>query len=118
MATVPSWLTRSAALQLGKALFWDMNVRDGEACATVTHAGADRRVRNQLDTGVRHEKAPTGTTFEKTASGAAGGPNYTSNPAISAVSAGETDRQEIQGAFQHRRCSVVFRGLLPANCKP
>ncbi len=75
----PIVVDKAAALQLGKALFWDMNVgSDGVACATCHfHAGADRRVRNQLDTGSRHEKASTGTTFEKTASGAAGGPNYT-----------------------------------------
>ncbi|MFM8441851.1 MAG: cytochrome-c peroxidase [Methylococcus sp.] len=75
----PIVVDKTATLQLGKALFWDMNVgSDGVACATCHfHAGADRRVRNQLDTGVRHEKAPTGTTFEKTASGATGGPNYT-----------------------------------------
>ena len=75
----PIVVDKAAALQLGKALFWDMNVgSDGVSCATCHfHAGADRRVRNQLDTGSRHEKASTGTTFEKTASGAAGGPNYT-----------------------------------------
>jgi len=75
----PIVVDKAAALQLGKALFWDMNVgSDGVACATCHfHAGADRRVRNQLDTGIRHDKAPTGTSFEKTASGAAGGPNYT-----------------------------------------
>jgi cytochrome c peroxidase len=56
-----------------------MNVgSEGVACATCHfHAGADRRFRNQLDTGVRHEGAPTAATFEPTASGAAGGPNYT-----------------------------------------
>jgi cytochrome c peroxidase len=75
----PIVVDQAAALQLGKALFWDMNLgSDGVACATCHfHAGADRRFRNQLDTGVRHEKSPTGITFEKTASGAAGGPNYT-----------------------------------------
>ncbi len=69
---------KSAAIQLGKALFWDMNAgSDGVACATCHfHAGADRRTRNQLDTGVRHEKSGTGTTFEPTASGTKGGANY------------------------------------------
>ena len=43
---------RTAALQLGKALFWDMQVgSDGvQACATCHfHAGADNRTRNQLN---------------------------------------------------------------------
>ena len=74
----PIVIDKTAAIQLGKALFWDVNVgSDGVACATCHfHAGADRRTRNQLDTGVRHEKSKTGTTFEPTASGAKGGPNY------------------------------------------
>ena len=74
----PIVIDRTAAIQLGKALFWDMNVgSDGMACATCHfHAGADRRTRNQLDSGSRHEGAATATTFEPTASGAAGGPNH------------------------------------------
>ncbi len=66
-----------AALQLGKALFWDMNAgSDGVACASCHfHAGADRRILNQLEPGSRHA-APSGHTFEKTASGAPGGVNY------------------------------------------
>ena len=67
----------TSAIQLGKALFWDMNVgSDGVACATCHfHAGADRRTRNQLEPGSRHP-APSGQTFEKSASGAAGGANH------------------------------------------
>ncbi|RQW77496.1 MAG: cytochrome-c peroxidase, partial [Methylococcus sp.] len=74
----PIVIDRAAATQLGKALFWDMNVgSDGMACATCHfHAGADRRTRNQLDPGSRHEGAASATTFEPTASGAAGGPNH------------------------------------------
>jgi len=44
-----------AAVRLGKALFWDMQVgSDGvQACASCHfHAGADNRVRNQLNPGV------------------------------------------------------------------
>jgi cytochrome c peroxidase len=73
----PIVIDRAAAIQLGKALFWDMNLgSDGVACATCHfHAGADRRTRNQLEPGGRHA-APAGKTFEKTAAGAAGGVNY------------------------------------------
>lgn len=48
-------VNRAAAIQLGKALFWDMQVgSDGvQACGTCHfHAGADRRVKNQLNPGV------------------------------------------------------------------
>jgi cytochrome c peroxidase len=67
-----------AAIQLGKSLFWDTNVgSDGQACATCHfHAGADRRVRNQLNTGDSHTTAITAKTFEMTGSGQQGGPNY------------------------------------------
>ena len=43
-----------AARQLGKALFWDMQVgSDGQACASCHfHAGADNRIKNQLNPGV------------------------------------------------------------------
>ena len=69
----------NAARQLGKALFWDMNVGgDGVACATCHfHAGADRRHRNQLDSGSKHQGAETAKTFEPLPSGQAGGPNAT-----------------------------------------
>src|SRR5258705_2014406 len=44
-----------AARQLGKALFWDTQAgSDGNACATCHfHAGADIRVKNQVDPGVK-----------------------------------------------------------------
>ena len=45
-------LNQTAAIQLGKALFWDMQVgSDGvQACATCHfHAGADSRFRNQMN---------------------------------------------------------------------
>jgi cytochrome c peroxidase len=69
---------KKAAIQLGKALFWDASVgSDGVACATCHfHAGADRRTRNQLDTGVLHTGADTATSFEPTLTGGAGGPDY------------------------------------------
>lgn len=73
----PIIVDKVSAIQLGKALFWDMNVgSDGIACATCHfHAGSDRRTRNQLDPGSRHE-APSGKTFESSASGVTTGPNY------------------------------------------
>src|SRR5436853_4002057 len=43
---------RAAAIRLGKALFWDMQVgSDGiQACGSCHfHAGADRRMKNQLN---------------------------------------------------------------------
>ncbi len=70
---------RQAAIQLGKALFWDANVgSDGMACASChNHAGADVRVRNQVEPGGRHAGSPTLDTFESLPSGEAGGTNYT-----------------------------------------
>ncbi|MCA9503213.1 MAG: cytochrome-c peroxidase [Myxococcales bacterium] len=72
----------AAAIVLGKALFWDVNVgSDGVACATCHfHAGADARTKNQL--------APEGKNplvhaplFDPTATGASQGPNATLGPA-------------------------------------
>lgn len=76
----PIVVDKAMAIALGKALFWDMNVgSDGIACASCHfHAGADSRVRNQLNPGQRSPQA-TGQTFEKTASGQVGGANYLLN---------------------------------------
>jgi cytochrome c peroxidase len=71
---------REAAIVLGKAFFWDMQAgSDGQACASCHfHAGADNRIKNQLSPGLNHTAGPpTSETFNSTASGAAGGPNYT-----------------------------------------
>jgi cytochrome c peroxidase len=78
----PIVVNRQAALVLGKALFWDANVgSDGVACASCHfHAGADRRTQNQLNPGQPHTSAATGTTFELTGSGSAGGVNYALRP--------------------------------------
>jgi cytochrome c peroxidase len=62
---------RAAAIRLGKALFWDMQVgSDGiVACATCHfHAGADNRIKNQLHPGA----SPGDVTFAPRT-----GPNYT-----------------------------------------
>jgi len=74
----PIVINKTAAIQLGKALFWDMNVGvDGIACATCHfHAGADGRFKNQLSPGKLHRGASTRLTFSPTASGGSGGPNY------------------------------------------
>ena len=74
----PIVVDKEAAIQLGKALFWDMAVgSDGIACGTCHfHAGADRRARNQLDSGTKHAGVATASTFETLPSGSAGGPNY------------------------------------------
>ncbi|WXH27070.1 hypothetical protein WA016_00981 [Myxococcus stipitatus] len=61
-----------AAIALGKALFWDMQVgSDGKtACATCHfRAGADPRSKNQLSPGLKHDVAPD-LTFTT------GGPNH------------------------------------------
>ena len=86
---------RAAAIQLGKALFWDMNIgSDGStACATCHfHAGVDHRITNQLNPGLSNTDANVASLFNKpfaassipgdvasftTKSGGKGGPNYT-----------------------------------------
>lgn len=74
----PIIVDQQKAIILGKALFWDTAIgSDGIACASCHfHAGADNRIKNQLNPG---EKSPdqSGETFEATASGNTGGPNYT-----------------------------------------
>lgn len=73
---------RKAAIALGKALFWDMNVgSDGIACASCHfHAGADSRLKNQLNPGEKRgdeaEYPGLAKGFKPTASGGSGGPNY------------------------------------------
>lgn len=49
-------VNKEVAVQLGKSLFWDVNVgSNGVACATCHfHAGSDRRTRNQLSSGKLH----------------------------------------------------------------
>lgn len=75
---------RDAAIQLGKALFWDMQVgSDGKtACASCHfHAGADTRSKNQLSPGLNDlSKKSAGDDKFGNAKGARGysdfGPNY------------------------------------------
>ncbi len=63
----------AAAVQLGKSLFWDMQMgSDGVACATCHYnAGADARERNQLSPGLMGGNG----VFERMASGGQG-PNH------------------------------------------
>src|SRR5882724_4980862 len=67
---------RKAAIALGKALFWDTEAgSNGQACASCHfHAGADNRVKNQMNPGLLGGD----TSFTRPlANGGAGGPNYT-----------------------------------------
>ncbi len=52
----PIVVNQTAAIALGKALFWDMNVgSDGMACGSCHfHAGADSRSKNQFSPGKKH----------------------------------------------------------------
>ncbi len=75
----PIVVDKQKAIALGKALFWDVNVgSDGMACGSCHfHAGADSRVKNQMNPGLK-SKAATAETFERLPSSAdSGGPNYT-----------------------------------------
>lgn len=76
----PVIVDNDMAIALGKALFWDIAAgSDGMACASCHfHAGADRRIKNQLNPGQKSSN-DSGQTFEPTASGLPGGPNYTLN---------------------------------------
>ena len=74
----PIVVDQKAAIQLGKALFWDMNVgSDGVACASCHfHAGADRRTRNQLNSGMLHTVDPSTANNFNINSSAQSGPDY------------------------------------------
>jgi cytochrome c peroxidase len=72
----------SAAIALGKALFWDMQVgSDGvTSCASCHfHAGADTRAKNQVSPGLLRVKAD-GTPNPDQRFHIGGGPNYTLRP--------------------------------------
>jgi len=68
---------KAAAIRLGKALFWDMQLgSDGKtACASCHfHAGADSRSRNQVTPGLLRRSSPS--TLNPDTSFQVGGPNY------------------------------------------
>jgi len=67
---------KQAAIVLGKAFFWDQQASSDNqmACASCHfHAGADNRVKNQLNPG----QAGNSNTFNPVGTGNKGGPNYT-----------------------------------------
>lgn len=88
-------LNRGAAILLGKALFWDMEVGSDSATACASchfHAGVDHRITNQVNPGQAHTNTNVASIFNKpftasdvpgdvasygTLSGGKGGPNYT-----------------------------------------
>lgn len=72
----PIVVDKAKAIALGKALFWDANVgSDGVACASCHfHAGADRRVRNQLHP---NGKGSGAAVFEASANSTLRGVNQT-----------------------------------------
>ena len=75
----PIVIDKQKAIALGKALFWDVNVgSDGMACGSCHfHAGADNRVKNQINPGLKGSTA-TAESFERLPSSVdSGGPNYT-----------------------------------------
>lgn len=70
---------KAAAIVLGKALFWDMQVgSDGvQSCATCHfNAGADNRAKNQLSPGLLEQTGADPNAFDVLLTGG-GGPNYT-----------------------------------------
>ncbi|MEZ4215951.1 MAG: cytochrome c peroxidase [Myxococcota bacterium] len=78
----PIVVDADAAVALGKALFWDVNVgSDGIACASCHfHAGADGRVKNALSPSGKDPGVPA-PFFEASPGGAPRGPNYRLTPA-------------------------------------
>ena len=98
---------RIAAIRLGKALFWDMQVgSDGVmACATCHfHAGADSRAKNQFNPGLNHTVSgnphPSSTTFEM------GRPNSLIRPDIFPV-IGPNDVNSSQGVLNTQFVDIV-----------
>ncbi len=76
----PIVVNKSAAVALGKAWFWDQTVgSDSMACASCHfQAGADSRVKNQVNPGTNASGSSTALTFQPLASGSSrSGPNYT-----------------------------------------
>ncbi len=75
----PVVVNKTAAIALGKALFWDQGVgSDQMACASCHfHAGADNRVKNQMSPGLLNVGAASSQIFDNLRSGNKSGPNYT-----------------------------------------
>lgn len=76
----PIVINKSAAIALGKAWFWDQTIgSDSMACASCHfQAGADSRIKNQVNPGTNASGASTALTFQPLSSGSLrSGPNYT-----------------------------------------
>ncbi|NOT30425.1 MAG: hypothetical protein HOP15_08250 [Planctomycetes bacterium] len=98
---------RTAAIALGKALFWEMQVgSDGvTACATCHfNAGADSRSRNQLSPGLVRVHGD-GSPFSDTTFDGGHGPNYKVTAADFPLFP-SNDVVSSQGVF-----NTVFRGI-------
>ncbi|OKH33201.1 cytochrome C peroxidase [Nostoc calcicola FACHB-389] len=116
---------KTAAIKLGKALFWDMQVgSDGvTSCATCHfHAGADNRSKNQIAPGLLRINAD-GTENPDTVFNVGGSPNYQlkpedfpfhklspDNPAI--VVSDRNDITSSQGVF-----NTKFVDVIPGNAE-
>jgi len=126
----PIITNNTMAIALGKALFWDVAAgSDGMACASCHfHAGADRRVKNQLNPGQKSLNA-TGQTFEATVSDPTGGPNYTLNQGdfpfhsyhnpfdnLSGISQSSDDVVASSGTFSGEFISAPITGDINDNC--
>ncbi len=74
----PVVVDKNMAIALGKALFWDTNLgSDGMACGSCHfHAGADARIKNQVNPGLKSSNTVSGQSFDVLGSGQ-GGPNHT-----------------------------------------
>lgn len=74
----PIVVDKDKAIALGKALFWDTAVgSDGMSCGSCHfHAGADGRVKNQINPGLKNSDTVAGESFDMLGSGE-GGPNHT-----------------------------------------
>jgi len=114
---------KTAAIALGKSLFWDMQVgSDGiQSCASCHfHAGADSRSKNQLNPGLNRVNVDVDKTPNPDRTFNAGGPNYTLTPEdypfhkladpnnrLSMVLADTNDVTSSQGVFHSKFVDVV-----------
>jgi cytochrome c peroxidase len=121
-------VNKQAAIVLGKALFWDQQAgSDGLACGSCHfHAGADNRVKNTIDPGLRNTNSALQNTYDPMGSGKKGGPNNTvtradfpfhrladTNDRNSAVQFDTNDVVSSQGVFRGDFYTVNL--LSPAN---
>lgn len=103
---------KGAAIALGKALFWDQATgSDGLACASCHfHAGADNRVKNQLNPGKNGR-------FDPTARGAAGGPNYRMKRSDFPFKPGADDATSSQGVYPGKFANDHHASELTDTCE-